>query len=326
MGIRLYTLYIDEQLAGIQIGTILQKKIKASRRLLRQLSLNNGVRKNGEIAYLSARAQLGDIIHVTLPVETSEISAECLELNIVYEDDEIVVVNKQAGVLTHPTARERGGSLIGGLVYHFKSSHGVPHAVHRLDRDTSGLVMIAKNAHAHHLFDIALRENGIDRRYAALVYVGTRHAASITDWQTICAPIAQNPNKPSRRIISEDGQVAVTHYRFLAYSGKVGVVELKLDTGRTHQIRLHMATLGLPLLGDRDYTMEFSGYSIPADAESYSRFMKRQALHAYQLCWTHPLTEEIKCVTAAPPADMTELWEELGGNPLVWNRLLSDSR
>jgi len=319
----MYAIEIPERLQGRKLGSILQSEFKMSRRLLRQLTISNGVTCNDHPVYLSTRAHLGDRINIMLPVEESDVPPEQMDLDIRFEDAEIVVVNKRPGVLTHPTARERGGSLIGGLRAYFGASALVPHAIHRLDRDTSGLVMMAKYAHTHHLFDIALRTDTIDRQYTALVYIANQTLAEKNVWHTIDLPIAQDFDKPSRRIVASTGQRAVTHIRMLERCGKIGVIQVKLETGRTHQIRLHMAASGLPLLGDRDYTLAYSGLPMPPDAESYSRFIRRQALHAYRLSWTHPVYQTRHVVDATPPADMTELWAELGGSSAVWDRLLS---
>ncbi|MDQ0188537.1 RluA family pseudouridine synthase [Alicyclobacillus cycloheptanicus] len=259
-----------------------------------------------------------------LPPETTDIVPMAMDLDIRYEDDEIVVVNKPAGLLTHPTARERIGSIQSGLYAYLSPQGQVPHCVHRLDRDTSGLVLFAKHAHVHHLFDEALRKGQVHRVYAAIVHVAENVPGTPADddtpglttgaWHTIDMPIALHPDKPSRRIIAPEGQRAVTHYRFAAVHPPAALVQLVLETGRTHQIRLHMAAAGMPLVGDRDY----GNPALPAMG------LRRQALHAVQLGWRHPVTGVTRTVSAAPPADLRAAWRRAGGRDEDWAFLLED--
>lgn len=332
-----YTLTVDQGGAGRTIKSLLQSKLKVSTRLLRQLPGQGIVTRNGEPTRLNERASEGDIINIMLPIETSDIVPVPMDLDIRYEDEEILVVNKPAGVLSHPTARERLGSIQSGTRAYLAKEGRVPHAVHRLDRDTSGLLMFAKHAHVHHLYDDALRRGLLHRVYMAIVEIGedADHKGLITrdTWHTVQLPIAEDPTKPSRRVVDESGQPARTDYRVLSLlplpihghatrqPKAVALLQLVLWTGRTHQIRLHMSTIGLPLVGDPDYPRragdgtETSGWSP----------LKRQALHAIQLGWEHPLTGHPHVVSAPPPPDLRSVWRRAGGADSDFSLLLTDT-
>jgi 23S rRNA pseudouridine1911/1915/1917 synthase len=330
----MYSITVGPEQAGRMVKHILQAELKMSRRLQRELIRSGGVTCNGKPIRMIDRVQEGDIIKVVLPKEESEIVPETMPLDIRYEDDEILVVNKPPGMLAHPTAYERTGTLLGGLVAYLKEYGQVPHSVHRLDRDTSGLLMYAKTAHSHHLFDIALRQGDMHRAYLAIVYNPDANSDASLDpssacrldpnasWQTIDLPIASDPSKPSRRIISADGQRAVTHYRLIAHCGPLAIAQFRLETGRTHQIRLHCASYGMPLVGDPDYDFSYSMRPSVRRPETRLNF-PRQALHAYQLSWRHPIGGQTHVVQAEPPADMRQLWQSVGGDDRVWGWAMS---
>lgn len=325
-----YQVKVDERLSGRMIRSILQSELRASRRLLQQLVQHNGVYRNGEPVFLTRRANLGDEIYIMLPNEQSDIPPEEMELDIRYEDEEILVINKPPGMLTHPSAKERAGSLLAGvrsLLERKSARHTAPHAVHRLDRDTSGLILIAKHAHAHHLYDEALRAGEIHRTYCALAQGSPtpwmRNGSTPTGegWQAIDLPIAQDPQRPSRRVISAAGQRAVTHYRVLRKHGDVALVEIVLETGRTHQIRIHFSAAGMPLTGDPDYGRRVRPATRGGDlapAAPQASPIHRQALHAIQLGWIHPVHRQWHVVSALPPADITATWRRLGGADNDW--------
>lgn len=350
-----YRLAVGTAEDGREIRNLLRSKLWMSTRLLRQLPGQPAVYRNGIACKLNERAAKGDIIKVMLPAETSEVVPVAMSLDISYEDEEIVVVNKPAGMLTHPTARERLGSIQSGLRAYLEPQGRIPHCIHRLDRDTSGLVMFAKHAHPHHLFDEALRRGHVHRVYVALARVTgpyldaarpsedhrdpvdspSQHVAGET-WQTVDLPIAQHPDKPSRRVIASDGQRARTHFRVVKRQGNVALLQLVLETGRTHQIRLHMAAIGLPLVGDADYgaavdrdaAPDVGGSGSPDASRDHAAVrltLHRQALHAAQLGWRHPVTSEVHWASAPPPADMRAVWRRLGGTDSDWTGLLSDT-
>lgn len=314
---------------GRVLHNLLQREFKFSRRLLRQLVQTDGITRNNRTMYLKDHVRSGDIIDIMLPPEQSAVNPAAMELDIRYEDDEILIVNKPPGVLSHPTAHEREGSILAGLLDYLSPVGQVPHCVHRLDRDTSGVVMFAKHSHAHHLFDVALREGTIHRSYTALVHLPIPAADSLYQWQTIALPIAGDSNQPSRRVISADGQQAITHFRLLRQIGNIGMVQVSLETGRTHQIRIHLATMGIPILGDRHYDWSYS--MLPASTEQQQwksdyncllQVIPRQALHAYRLEWIHPITQEKGEVWAPPPEDFLRVLKAVGAGPSEIEKLL----
>ncbi|MCL6632876.1 MAG: RluA family pseudouridine synthase [Alicyclobacillus herbarius] len=326
----MYTLHVGPEHAGHMIKTILQRELRMSRRLQRALIKSGVVKRNGRPARLIDKAEAGDWLEVALPQEASDIAPEPMPLDIRYEDDEILVVNKPPGILAHPSAHERSGSLLAGVLAYLQPHGQVAHSVHRLDRDTSGLLMFAKTSHSHHLFDIALREGAMHRAYLAIVYraqddvhtdaAGESSTCLPGPWRTISLPIGPNPARPSRRLISADGQPAITHYRVVGHSGGLAVLQIHLETGRTHQIRLHCAAMGMPLVGDTDYTWD---YSIRPVVRPEPVAFPRQALHAYQLTWTHPVQHTECKVQAEPPEDMRHLWAAAGGDDGLWSRVTS---
>ena len=341
-----YTLTVTVVQAGRTIKSILLSDVLMSRRLVRQLAHTGQVLRNGEAVYLTQRTVEGDEISVMLPTEESNVLPETMPLEPLYEDSEIIVVNKSPGILTHPTARERNGSLLAGVRAGLPQGM-IPHCVHRLDRDTSGLVMFAKHSHAHQLFDRSLRNSGLHRVYVAISQTLSGFHYKENVWHTIDLPIAQDPEHPSKRIISLGGQRALTHFRIVRLAQDATLSQVVLETGRTHQIRLHMATIGLPLVGDKDYGHEASrgvrdadqhqrnhatlwGHLQPSEdpserPESDLFQPTRQMLHAMHLGWVHPVSQKFQLASVIPPLDMRHLWQYRGGDDQIWIELLKDS-
>jgi 23S rRNA pseudouridine1911/1915/1917 synthase len=314
-----YEFTIPEAWHGRKLKSLLQSELKFSTRLLRSMAPYEGVLKNGQLAYLNQPVSEGDKILVQLPREHSDIPPEPMDLDIRYEDAEVIVINKPPGMLTHPTARERTGTLLAGVAYHLQGQGAVPHSVHRLDRDTSGVVMFAKHAHIHHLFDIALRNDKMHRAYCALVWHDQAFdIGEVGEWRTIDLPIGMDPNRPSRRIITASGQRAITHYRVLGRTEHISAVHIRLETGRTHQIRLHFSAMGMPLVGDPVYGA--GSQQNPSTAALPIPF-ERQALHAVHLTWEHPVTHQTQTATAPVASDIRRLWVALGGDEVVWREV-----
>ncbi|WP_397537443.1 RluA family pseudouridine synthase [Rummeliibacillus pycnus] len=259
---------------------------------------------NGQAIKQKYKVKEGDVITVTPPEpEPLEIIAEDLNLEIVYEDSDVLVVNKPKGMVVHPAPGHTTGTLVNGLMYHCKDLSGIngimrPGIVHRIDKDTSGLLMVAKNDKAHESLVQQLVDKTVTRRYTALVHGHIPH-----DKGTIDAPIGRDTKDRQKMGVVDNGKHAVTHFQVI---GRFGVdytlVECRLETGRTHQIRVHMNYIGYPLVGDPKYgpkkTIDFSG----------------QVLHAGILGFVHPTTNEYLEFEAPLPDDYQQLLEELKKN------------
>lgn len=259
---------------------------------------------NGQAIKQKYKVQTGDVITVTPPEpEPLEIKAEDLNLEIVYEDSDVLVVNKPKGMVVHPAPGHTTGTLVNGLMYHCKDLSGIngvmrPGIVHRIDKDTSGLLMVAKNDKAHESLVQQLVDKTVTRRYTALVHGHIPH-----DKGTIDAPIGRDQKDRQKMGVVDNGKHAVTHFQVI---GRFGVdytlIECRLETGRTHQIRVHMNYIGYPLVGDPKYgpkkTIDFGG----------------QVLHAGILGFVHPSTNEYLEFEAPLPEDYQQLLEELKKN------------
>jgi 23S rRNA pseudouridine1911/1915/1917 synthase len=234
--------------------------------------------------------QVGDKVDVVFPPEirSEEMKVDHIPLHVVYEDDYVLVINKQANMATIPSREHPSGTLANALLGYYETIGlmSTVHVVTRLDKDTSGLMLIAKNRFVHHLLAKQQKEQKIARTYAAIVHGGMTNRTG-----TINAPIGRKSDSIIEREVRADGQEAVTHYTVDNVCDDYSLVTLQLETGRTHQIRVHMSSLGHPLLGD-------DLYSGRADV------MKRQALHSKQLTFKHPFTGETLTFYAELPEDM----------------------
>jgi len=253
---------------------------------------------NGQPIKANARVAAGDRVDVAIPEpEPLELQPENLPLDIVYEDADVVVVNKPRGMVVHPAAGHPSGTLVNALMFHCRDLSGIngvmrPGIVHRIDKDTSGLLMAAKNDLAHMSLAAQLKEHTVNRRYSALVYGTIPHERG-----TIDAPLGRDPHDRKLYTVTDRGSKhAVTHFNVLERFGDYTYVELQLETGRTHQIRVHMKYIGHPLVGDPVYGGR-SGRTLG---------MRGQALHAGALGFMHPRTGTQMDFTAPLPADMVE--------------------
>ncbi|MET3288192.1 UNVERIFIED_CONTAM: 23S rRNA pseudouridine1911/1915/1917 synthase [Brevibacillus sp. OAP136] len=252
---------------------------------------------NGEPIKNNYKVAVDDEVTLRVPPPRElAIKAEEMPLDIVFEDADVVVVNKPRGLVVHPAPGHYSGTLVNGLMHHCKDLSGIngvlrPGIVHRIDKDTSGLLMIAKNDKAHIGLAEQLKNHSVNRKYVALVNGVIPH-----EMGTIDAPIGRDPkNRQQMAVVFENSKSAVTHFVVLERFADATLVELKLETGRTHQIRVHMKYIGYPLVGDPKYGMKSN---IDFDG---------QALHAKTLGFEHPRTGEYMEFEAELPTEMKEL-------------------
>ncbi|MCA1031088.1 RluA family pseudouridine synthase [Bacillus timonensis] len=254
---------------------------------------------NRESVTVRYQLKKGDDLKVVFPTETPSIDLlpEEIPLDIVFEDDYVLVINKRPYMNTIPSREHRSGSLANALLSYYKKIGLVAtiHVVNRLDRDTSGLLTIAKHRHVHHLFSRLQKNAAIKRRYVAIV-----HGLLDKDEGMISAPIGRKTTSIIEREVREDGQHAVTHFSVKSRLNDATYVSLQLETGRTHQIRVHMSHLGHPLVGDELYGGK-------------REFIRRQALHCTELEFVHPVTGEGLHFQKELPQDMMDLLESFKG-------------
>ncbi|SHG75693.1 23S rRNA pseudouridine1911/1915/1917 synthase [Kaistia soli DSM 19436] len=265
----------------------------------------------------------GDHVRVTIPeAEPAEPEGEAIPLDIVYEDDALVVIDKPAGLVVHPAAGNWTGTLVNALIAHCGSSlsgiGGVrrPGIVHRLDKGTTGLMVVAKTDRAHKGLAAQFADHGrsgpLERGYQAIVWGVPSLPYGLVD-----APLGRSPtSRQKMAIVKQGGKQAITHYTVSESFGPASapiasLIDLRLETGRTHQIRVHMAALGHPLIGDQDYGKGFLTKSglLPEPLRSEVSHFPRQALHAWLLGFEHPVTGETLRFEAEPPADLASLIE-----------------
>jgi 23S rRNA pseudouridine1911/1915/1917 synthase len=276
----------------------------------------------------AAQVKSGDSITVTLPPpEAAKPAGEAIPLNIVYEDDDLIVIDKPKGLVVHPSAGHATGTLVNALIAHCGDSlsgiGGVkrPGIVHRLDKDTTGLMVVAKNDRAHRALSKQFAdklESELQRGYLALIWGAPTRSKGVID-----APLDRNPFSREKRSVREGGRHAVTHWELRAtFPGSDGkpvasLIACMLETGRTHQIRVHLAHIGHPIMGDETYATGFKTKAthLSSAAQTALKALGRQALHAAVLGFTHPVSGERLRFEAPLPADMRALVEALRTGP-----------
>ncbi|WP_363318151.1 RluA family pseudouridine synthase [Nostoc sp. NMS4] len=277
-----------------------------SRSRIQQLIEQGNVQLNDQVCTSKKiNVKIGDRITLDIPeVQPLELLAEDIPLDILYEDDQLLILNKPAGLVVHPAPGHPDGTLVNALLAHCPNLPGIggvqrPGIVHRLDKDTTGAIAIAKTDIAHRHLQAQLKAKTARREYLGIVY-----GAPKTESGTIDLPIGRHPQdrkKMAVMTVEQGARLAVTHWQVLERLGNFTLIHFQLETGRTHQIRVHSAKMGHPIVGDPVYS---SGHSVGVN-------LPGQALHAWRLKLQHPISEELIEVTATPPAHFTKLLEML---------------
>ena len=286
-------LTVDEQYNGERIDKyISEAESDISRSFAAKLAEDNKILVNGSPVQKKYKVKTGDVLEISLPEpEFTEAVPENIPLDIVYEDSELLVINKPQGMVVHPAAGNYSGTLVNALLYHCGSSlsaiNGVirPGIVHRIDKDTSGLLVVAKNNDAHIFLSEQIKERKANRRYLALLN------GILKEGGTVSKPIARHPSDRKKMAVMAGGREAVTHYNVIEqFSSGYTLTECVLETGRTHQIRVHMASIGHSVTGDKTYGIKKEKFNLSG-----------QLLHARTLGFIHPKTGEYMEFSAPIP-------------------------
>ncbi|MFW5951552.1 MAG: RluA family pseudouridine synthase [Gemmatimonadota bacterium] len=304
-------LEVAETGAGERLDAWVAARIpELSRSRVAQLIADGRVRLNGAEARKSERLEPGDTVDVEVPDPApSQLAAEDIPLDIVFEDEDLAVIDKPAGLVVHPAPGHRSGTLVNALLHHLDDLSGIggvkrPGIVHRLDKDTSGLLIVAKHDRAHRRLSSALKRREIRRIYLAACW---GHLAE--DRLTVDAPVGRSQRNRKRMAVVETGRRAVTRFERVERWAAADLVRALLETGRTHQIRVHLAHIGHPVIGDPQYgaggARGISG-SGRVWARELERRVPRQFLHAHRLEFEHPRTGEPLAFEAPLPAPLAD--------------------
>lgn len=292
------TYKVGKEGQDVKIRDYMKENLNLSGRFIRGSAMDRRLRVNGKEVKLNYKLQEDDVIEVTVNAEESQnIEGEDLNIKVIYEDDDLLIVDKPPFMVVHPTKSHPMGTLANGVIHHFRSNNdnSIVRLVSRLDRDTSGLIMIAKNQFSHMNLAKSMEKNLIKKSYLAIIHGNLENQEG-----TIDLPIGRHTDETIKRAVLEDGQRSITHYKIKESYKEGTLVELVLETGRTHQIRVHLSYVGCPIYGEQLYS-DFN------DEELISR----QALHAYALTLPHPRSGEILNFESTLPEDMTKLIHNL---------------
>lgn len=292
---------------GLTVEQIIRERLAVSGRMLQRLTRSKGIQVNRKVPFLQRLVKAGDRVSVRITdkpaaasVAEEQVLSPSFQPEFLFQDQHFLIVNKAAGVVVHPLKEGQTGTLV-QLLSAWLTQHraaATVHAVHRLDKDTSGAILLARSGYTHQLADRLLREGTIKREYLAVLCGQLEQ-----DQGTITAPIARDPAHATRRRVAPKGEAAITHYEVLGRSDNYTLVRVRLETGRTHQIRVHFQHIGHPLAGDKLYGGE-------------TTMIRRQALHASHLAFTHPLAPDEITVIAPLPGDLaTFVSKEFGIKP-----------
>ena len=287
---RLISYNVDKDYDGENVYKFLREKAKISYRLLKSLKqIPNGIMLNGEHIRTVDIIHTGDVLSVDIPCPESEIEPVEMPLEILYEDSDLLIINKDPFIACHPTHNHQGDTLANAVAYHLKSKNknSVFRAVGRLDKGTSGIVICALNKHC-----AAMIPRNVEKEYLAIINGKPEKEG------TINAPIYRPDPMKTIRAVGESGDYAVTHWEVLKQDNEKALAKINLEAGRTHQIRVHFAHIGMPLVGDSLYGTDENNYG-------------HQMLHCHQVSFVHPVTKEKITINAAMPEDMQRIADEI---------------
>lgn len=286
--------------AKVRIDNYLSDKLDVSRSKVQKLIKDGNVLVNGQSVNVSYKVKIGDVIEYSLDLnEETDITPEDIPIDIVYEDDDLLVINKASGMVVHPAPGHYTGTLVNALLYRFNLNSGEanrPGIVHRLDKDTSGLMLVAKNEFIHEKLSEMIGKKDVERKYLAIVDGLIKH-----DTGTIDAPIGRDANNRQKMAVTDvNGKDSITHFKVLERFDNNTFIECILETGRTHQIRVHMNYIGYPINNDplygRGKATEFG-----------------QMLHSYSIKFNHPRTGKELSFRVDPPKEFMDKLNELRG-------------
>ncbi|MBI5286551.1 MAG: RluA family pseudouridine synthase [Deltaproteobacteria bacterium] len=284
-----------------------------TRSQIRRLIEESRVLLNHSPTKAGKKLKAGDLIEVTIPEpQPLEARPEKVPLKILYEDESIVVVDKPPGLIVHPGAGRQSGTLVNALLYHCKDLSGIggklrPGIVHRLDKDTSGVLVVAKTDRAHEGLARQFKEHSVTRRYLTLVWGMVKDDAGVID-----LPIGRHPvHRKKMHVTPKGGRRALTHYKVLERFGPITLLEVTLKTGRTHQVRVHLSSIHHPVVGDSIYGWKTVPGGLPQRLKYRLKELKRQALHAATLGFIHPVSGQYMEFASDPAEDMRKVVEVL---------------
>ena len=298
---------LTEEYAGKRVDVILAALFPEYSRSRLKIWIEQGqVLVNGETTKPKAKMSGDEELQLTVQTIESEedFSAEDIPLDIIHQDDDIIVINKSADFVVHPAAGHYSGTVLNALLHFDASLSAIPRAgiVHRLDKDTTGLMVVVRNLSAHKYLVDQIQQHEVTREYQAVVF------GLLTGGGKVDQPIGRHPHDRIKMAVREGGREAITHYRLLERFREHSHVKVQLETGRTHQIRVHMSHLRHPIVGDRVYA---GRHRVPAGARQelldYLQHFKRQALHAWRLSFVHPGSGDNVSYQAPLPDDMLQL-------------------
>ena len=309
-----FTIFVNASDAGKRLDVLLSSQLSAcSRSHIANLVLDKKIRVNGTLKKPGYRVKAGDEIRgKILPLETVSFAPEPIEIDFLYEDQDLIVINKQPGLVVHPAPGHYSGTLVNALLYHRPGICCVgeeprPGIVHRLDRDTSGALVVAKNTAAHDHLTAQFKSRKVQKTYLALVY-----GEMSTDTGVISAPIGRHPVHRKRMSTkSRKSRPAETHWKVNDRFEGLTLLEFNLKTGRTHQIRVHCATINHPIVGDPVYSGRKVKSNLPKPVAAIIQATPRQLLHAWRLGFSHPTSNKMVTFEAPVPPDIAELTKRL---------------